>query len=367
MAKLRVKILFENERVKFLFQKMANNELDKFGEKIIEGYRLSDDELRALLSLGSEEELEKLYYVARKVRDHFFGNRVFLNCFIYFSTYCKNQCTFCYYNCKNEIKRYRLTPEEVRDTCKVLKGLGFHMVDLTMGEDPYYHDEPGRFVEMVRTVKEELGLPIMVSPGVMDNSTLLELKRNGANFLALYQETYDRELYAKLRVGQSFDGRAGSRLFAKENGYCVEDGLLTGVGNDIESTITSLRGMEANNPDMVRVMTFLPQEGTPLADFQDSSNLSELKIIAVQRLMFPDRLIPASLDLEGIDGMVYRLNAGANIVTSILPPDSRLEGVANYDRELEERDRSITSVILRLESMGMEPASQADFEKILGC
>ena len=48
--------------------------------------------------------------------------------------------------------------------------------------------------------------------------------------------------------------------------------------------------------------------------------------------MFPKCLIPASLDLEGIDGMVHRLNAGANIVTSILPSDSRLEGVANYDR-----------------------------------
>lgn len=350
-----------------MIQKMENNELDRFGEKIIEGYRLSDDDLRSLLSLESEEELEKLYSAARKVRDHFFGNRVFLNCFIYFSTYCKNHCAFCYYNCNNEIKRYRLTPEEIKETCKVLKGAGFHMIDLTMGEDPYYYDKPDRFVEMVRTVKEELGLPIMVSPGVMDNSTLLKLKENGANFLALYQETYDRELYAKLRVDQSFDGRVNARLFAKEQGYCIEDGLLTGIGNDIESTVKSLRGMEANNPDMVRVMTFLPQEGTPLADFQDNSSLSELKIIAVQRLMFPECLIPASLDLEGIDGMVHRLNAGANIVTSILPPDSQLEGVANYDRELEERDRDITSVIKRLESMGMVPAAQADFEKILGC
>jgi len=66
-----------------LIQKMATEELDRFGEKIIEGLELSDDDLRALLSLESEEELEKLYHVARKVRDHYFGNRVFLNCFIY--------------------------------------------------------------------------------------------------------------------------------------------------------------------------------------------------------------------------------------------------------------------------------------------
>jgi dinuclear metal center YbgI/SA1388 family protein len=113
--------------------------------------------------------------------------------------------------------------------------------------------------------------------------------------------------------------------------------------------------------------TFLPQEGTPLEDFKDKSSLSELKIISVLRLMFPKRLIPASLDLEGIDGMVHRLNAGANIVTSILPPDSRLEGVANYDRDLKDRDRDIKSVIRRLETMGMEPARQVEFESVLGC
>lgn len=346
---------------------MALDELDRFGEKIIEGFQLSDDDLRTLLSLESEEDLEKLYYAARKVRDHYFGNRVFLNCFIYFSTHCKNQCAFCYYNCKNEINRYRLTKEEIKEICTALKGAGFHMIDLTMGEDPYYHEEPDRFVELVQMVKEELKLPIMISPGVMDNVTLLKAREKGADFFALYQETYDTELYQRLRVGQSFEGRVSARRFAKENGYCIEDGILTGVGNDIESTILSLRGMKMNNPDMVRVMTFLPQEGTPLSDFREKSNLSELKIISILRLMFPKCLIPASLDLEGIDGMVHRLNAGANIVTSILPPDSRLEGVANYDRELEERDRDILSVIKRLETMGMEPARQDEFKAFLGC
>ncbi len=345
---------------------MATEELDSFGEKIIDGFNLSDDDLRALLSLESEEDLEKLYYVARKVRNYYFGNRVFLNCFIYFSTYCKNQCAFCYYNCKNEINRYRLTHEEIRETCKTLKGAGFHMIDLTMGEDPYYYDEPDRFVELVQIVKDELGLPIMISPGVMDNTTLLKAREEGANFFALYQETYDPELFKKLRVGQSFEERFNARRFAKEQGYCVEDGILTGVGNDIESTIKSLRGMKANDPDMVRVMTFLPQEGTPLEAFKENSKLSEIKIIAILRLLYPKCLIPASLDLEGIDGMVHRLNAGANIVTSILPSDSRLEGVANYDRNLEERDRDIKSVIKRLESMGMEPAPQAEFAAVLG-
>jgi methylornithine synthase len=339
--------------------------LNIVAKNIIKGQKLTDDDLRELLSLTEEKDLLKLYYIARKVKEHFFGFRVFLYSFVYFSTHCKNNCAFCYYNRCNEIQRYRLGLEEIRSIARAIKNETIHMVDLTMGEDPYFHNNPEKLVDVVKAVKEETGLPIMISPGVMDDNTLSRLHESGANFLALYQETHDEELYRKLRVGQSFEERKHAREFARTNGYCVEDGILTGVGNDIESTIISLRGMQKGHPDMVRVMTFVPQEGTPLELVSQESSLSELKIISVLRLMFPDRLIPASLDLEGIDGMVDRLNAGANVVTSIISADSSLEGVVNYDRELEERDRDSKSVIKRLRKMGMEPASQAEFNRII--
>jgi len=349
-----------------MFTNMDNNELDKYAQNIIDGMQLSDDDLRKMLLINDSMELEKLHYVARKVRDHYFGNKVFLYSFVYFSTHCKNRCAFCYYNTMNKINRYRLELEDIRNICKQLKGEQIHMVDLTMGEDPYFHENPSQFAKVIDIVKEELDLPVMISPGVLDDNALTMLREHGANFLALYQETYDKELYGNLRVGQSFSERIHARQFAQKIGYCVEDGLLTGVGNDVESTIISLKGMAREDPQMVRVMTFIPQEGTPLEKEVQESNLSELKIISVLRLIFPDRLIPASLDVEGIEGMVYRLNAGANVVTSIIPSDSALEGVANYDRKHEERKRDPKSVVAKLRSMGMEPAAQSDFNKILG-
>ncbi|MEZ5334211.1 MAG: hypothetical protein R2741_02700 [Methanolobus sp.] len=139
--------------------------LDIVAEKIINGQKLTDDNLREFLSLTDEEDILKLHYVARKVRDYFFGNRVFLYSFVYFSTHCKNNCAFCYYNRCNKIQRYRLNLNEIRSLARAIKNENIHMVDLTMGEDPYFHNEPERFVEVVRTVKEETGLPIMISPG----------------------------------------------------------------------------------------------------------------------------------------------------------------------------------------------------------
>ncbi|MDK2891648.1 methylornithine synthase PylB [Methanohalophilus sp.] len=348
-----------------MLKDMSREELDNFAESIINGQKLSDDNIRDLLNIEDDEILEKLYSIARSIRNHYFGNKVFLYSFVYFSTYCKNNCAFCYYHCKNDINRYRLTPDEIEKVCEALKGDPIHMVDLTMGEDPYYHNHPERLVEVVRRVKEILGLPIMISPGVVEDKVLEELRRNGANFLALYQETYDPALFARLRVGQSFEKRVNCRNYARKAGMCIEDGILTEVEPDKESTFKSLKGLEKSDPDMVRVMTFVPQEGTPFGKMVPGSSKSELKIIAILRLMFPNRLIPASLDLEGIDGMVHRLNAGANVVTSIIPSGSSLEGVVNYDRNLAKRDRDVHSVIKRLESMGMEPAKQEDFNMIL--
>ncbi len=349
-----------------MFTDMDKNNLDSYAIKVINGMEITDEELQKILLITDNTELEKLHYVARKVRDHYFGNKVFLYSFVYFSTYCKNKCAFCYYNTMNKINRYRLEFEDIRNICRKLKGEQIHMVDLTMGEDPYFHENPKQFAKIIDIVKEELDLPVMISPGVLDDRTLEMLRKHGANFLALYQETYDPELYKNLRVGQSFSDRIHAREFAQKIGYCVEDGMLTGVGNNVESTIISLRGMAKENPQMVRVMTFIPQEGTPLEEKVQESNLSELKIISVLRLMFPDKLIPASLDVEGIEGMVYRLNAGANVVTSIIPSDSSLEGVANYDRKHEERKRDPKSVVEKLRTMGMEPAAQSDFNKLLG-
>ncbi|MCC2508420.1 methylornithine synthase PylB [Methanimicrococcus blatticola] len=364
------------------FSKMSDAEYNQFIEDIIQKKSLTDDDIRSMLSATDKAGLQRMFDAAVSVKNHYFGNDVYLYSFVYFSTYCKNQCTFCYYNAKNKIDRYRITPEELRTMCEELKNEGVHMIDLTMGEDPHFHNKPENLLEFVRIAKEVTGLPVMVSPGVVDNDFIQALSKEGANFFALYQETYQEELYEKLRAGQSFEERFQARLNAKAAGICIEDGILTGfskmklsngepvspsVSDDIESAVASIRGMQKADPDQVRVMTFEPQPGTPLAGTTQASDLMELKVISVLRFVFPDRLIPASLDVAGIPGMVDRLNAGANVVTSIISADSKLEGVVNFDRDvsLNERKRDAKSVIEKLNEMGLARGSQENFEAYL--
>ena len=99
-------------------------------------------------------------------------------------------------------------------------------------------------------------------------------------------------------------------------------------------------------------MSFVPQTGTPLATTTAAGDEAELLSIAVLRLAMPERLIPASLDVAGIDGLERRLQAGANVVTSLVPPGSGLLGVSQAELGIDEGERSVASVVPRLEGSG---------------
>ena len=79
------------------------------------------------------------------------------------------------------------------------------------------------------------------------------------------------------------------------------------------------------------------------------------------RLVMPDRLIPASLDVEGIAGLEARLEAGANVVTSIVPPSSGLCGVSQAELDIDAGLRTVAGVAEHLPALGLEAADAAEY------
>lgn len=320
--------------------------------------------LELLLSVDEPDAAEPLFAAARTLRARYFGDAVFLYGFVYFSTFCRNECTFCFYRIGNrESPRYRKTVAEVVAICRGLVGSGVHLLDLTMGEDPAFH-ETGHFEalgELVGRVREATGLPIMISPGVVPARVMRDLRAHGADWYACYQETHNRELYQRLRVGQSYAARVAARETAAEAGMLVEDGLLTGIGDTAADRADSLLQMRAAGTDQVRVMTFVPQRGTPLGGVAPPERMRELATIAAMRLLMPDRLIPASLDVDGIAGLELRLNAGANVVTSLVPPTVGLAGVSQSELDIEEGRRTVAEVTPHLAALSLRPAALVEY------
>ncbi len=328
---------------------------------------LSWAEITFLLNLQDENQIEALFERARNVRQNYFGSQIFMYGFIYASTYCRNDCSFCLYRRSNsQTPRYRKSKPEIVAAAARLANSGVDLIDLTMGEDPdiFTHNGTGfdRLVDLVASLRKETGLPIMVSPGVVPAHILQQLAAAGAAWYACYQETHCRSLFNKLRPNQGYRERMQSKVNAHRLGLLVEEGLLCGVGESSDHIAQSLEAIKKLGAEQMRVMNFVPQPGTPMADKTPPDPLREALIVAVMRLVFPDKLIPASLDVAGIAGLKSRLNAGANVVTSIVPPGEGLVGVAQHALNIEEGGRTTASVQKVLSSLGLQPAAPEAYQ-----
>jgi methylornithine synthase len=340
--------------------------LDAILESAEAGGAISESEIIRLLEIVEDEEREALFATARRVRDKHSGNKVFLYGFIYLSTYCRNNCHFCFYRASNtQSLRYRKSHDQIVEAAKMLAESNVHLIDLTMGEDPAYFDDTGfeDLAGIVASVRTATNLPIMISPGLVDEAVLTKLKKSGVSWYACYQETYDRSLFKKIRPGQDFDNRLNTKRTARGLGLLTEEGMLSGLGESSADVARTLVGMRELETDQVRVMSFVPQKGTPLSESPPADPGEELKTIAIMRLLFPDRLIPASLDVAGLGGLKERLNAGANVITSLVPPGEGLAGVAQSSLDIDDARRTVDSVEPILMACGLAKATKAEYRR----
>ncbi|MGL4484875.1 MAG: radical SAM protein, partial [Anaerovoracaceae bacterium] len=153
----------------------------------------SIEEITEYLKINSEKEREALFEKARSIREENFGSKIFSYGFVYFSTHCRNDCTFCYYRKSNNIERYRKMPSDIAEDALKLAETGVNLIDLTLGEDSYYVDKNfDIFIGVIERIIRETKLPVMVSPGLVSDEKLLQFKEAGVDFYAVYQETYNK-------------------------------------------------------------------------------------------------------------------------------------------------------------------------------
>jgi methylornithine synthase len=347
---------------------MTHGSLNEVLDRAWNGRPLTNGDIKNLLALREEDDLAELFQMATSIKERRFGNRVFLYGFVYFSTYCRNNCSFCFYrNSNKESVRYRKTLEDIVTLASALEDAGVHMIDLTMGEDPFYHgsNKNESLLEVVSSVNNAVHIPIMASPGVLSEDIFLPMREAGADWFACYQETHNRDLFSRLRPQQDYDLRYNQKIWARRAGMLTEEGIMIGVGETIEDRAESLQMMGVEGVQQVRAMTFVPQLNTPMEERKSPSFTEELVTLAVMRLVHQDKLIPASLDIEGVKGLKPRLDAGANVITSIIPSQKGLAGVAQHELDINTGERSPGNVENILADLNVTVASRSEYQGLI--
>ncbi len=170
--------------------------------------RLSLADFAALISPAGSELLELLGRRAQKMTQQRFGKVIRMFAPLYLSNECINNCTYCGFSRDNPILRVTLSLEEVRREAAALKAQGFRNLLLVAGEHPKFVSN-NYLRDCVAALHPDWpGISLEVGP--MEVEEYRPLVAAGADGLVVYQETYDRAVYAEMHTAgpkRNFDWR----------------------------------------------------------------------------------------------------------------------------------------------------------------
>ena len=156
------------------------------------------EDFKALLSPAAVPFLEQMAEKARiETRKHF-GNTVYLFTPLYIANYCENYCVYCGFNCYNDIRRMKLTMEQIEHEMKIIADSGMEEILILTGESRSKSDVKyiGEACKLARKYFRMVGIEIY-PVNVEDYRYLHEC---GVDYVTVFQETYDSVRYEQLHL-----------------------------------------------------------------------------------------------------------------------------------------------------------------------
>ena len=167
-------------------------------QSALEHETCSIEDFKALLSPAAEPFLEQMAQRARMETGKHFGNTVYLFTPLYIANYCENYCVYCGFNCYNHISRMKLNTEQIEHEMKVIADSGMEEILILTGESRARSDVNyiGEACRLARKYFRMVGLEIYP----INTDEYRFLHRCGADYVTVFQETYDIEKYETLHL-----------------------------------------------------------------------------------------------------------------------------------------------------------------------
>lgn len=292
------------EAMEYARENKSNKQLiHKILDKAAACQGISHREALVLLDCDLPEENERLYSLAREIKQKFYGNRIVMFAPLYLSNYCVNGCVYCPYHAKNKtIRRKKLTQEEIRQEVIALQDMGHKRLALETGEDPV--NNPIEYVlesiDTIYKIKHKNGAIRRVNVNIAATTVenYRKLRDAGIGTYILFQETYHKENYEKLHpTGPKHDYAYHTEAMDRAMEGGIDDvgiGVLFGLNMyryDFTGLLMHAEHLEAANgvgPHTISVPRIRAADDINPEDFNDgiSDDIFE-KIVAVLRVAVP--------------------------------------------------------------------------------
>lgn len=354
-----------------------NKELiDSIIEKARERKGLTHREAAVLLACPDSSLNEKMYSLAREIKEKIYGKRIVFFAPLYLSNYCINSCVYCPYHVKNKhICRKKLTQEQVREETIALQDMGHKRLALEAGEDPV--NNPLEYIlECIKTiysVKHKNGAIRRVNVNIA--ATTVEnykrLKDAGIGTYILFQETYNKEHYEELHpAGPKHDYAWHTEAMDRAQEAGIDDvglGVLFGLDTyayELVGILMHAEHLEARfgvGPHTISVPRICPADDIDVDDFSNAvPDEMWQKIIAILRIAVPyTGMIVSTRETEKNREKALELGisqisgASSTSVGGYVHPESEEENTAQFDRS---DTRTLDEVLNWLLELGYIPS-----------
>lgn len=271
--------------------------------KAEEGKGISHREAAVLIEVEDKDIEERIFDIARRLKERIYGNRIVMFAPLYLSNYCVNGCVYCPYHAKNRtIPRRKLTQEEILREVIALQDMGHKRLALETGEHPL--QSPIEYVlesiDTIYSIHHKNGairrVNVNIAATTVENYT--KLKDAGIGTYILFEETYDREAYERLHpTGPKSDWAYHTEAMDRAMLGGIDDvgvGALFGLSNyryDVVGILMHAEHLEARfgvGPHTISVPRIRPADDIDPKDFPDAVTDEVFRrIVAVLRIAVP--------------------------------------------------------------------------------
>ena len=249
----------------------------------------------ALISPAASENLESLCRRAQLMTQQRFGKVIRLFAPLYLSNECINNCSYCGFSRDNPILRVTLSLDEVRREAAELKAQGFRNLLLVAGEHPKFVSN-GYMRDCIAALHADWP-SISLEVGPMEVEDYRPLVAAGSDGLIVYQETYDRAVYAEMHTAgpkRNFDWRletperayaAGFRRLGISPLYGLADWRFEAL------SVAAHADYLLRNCWKAAITISLPRLRPCAGEFEPLTHLNDrelVQLVCAFRLMFPD-------------------------------------------------------------------------------
>ncbi len=315
---------------------------------------LSHREAALLLECDQPDLTERIFHLAREIKQKFYGNRIVMFAPLYLSNYCVNGCVYCPYHAKNHtIARKKLSQEEIRQEVIALQDMGHKRLALEAGEDPL-RNPIDYILESIRTIygirhKNGAIRRVNVNIAATTVENYRRLRDAGIGTYILFQETYHKENYETLhptgpKSKYSYHTEAMDR--AMEGG--IDDvgiGVLFGLNTyryDFVGLLMHAEHLEATfgvGPHTISVPRICPADDIETKDFPNAiSDEMFCRLVAVIRIAVPyTGMIISTRESEAVRRKVLELGisqisgGSRTSVGGYAVPETKEENSAQFD------------------------------------